>query len=190
MTLWRRIYEERKRVILPVALAVLANIATLLLGVLPLQHSVTRAQGASADAKMALASARLLERRAKEQRASNDRAVQELTKFYQEKLPRDFPTATVTTNRYVEVAARDAGLRFEASHYDAKEIRESRLSRATSKVTLTGSYASIRKFLYALETAEEFIVVEKVELEQPGDSPALAGKLAVTLTVSTYFLTS
>ena len=44
--------------------------------------------------------------------------------------------------------------------------------------------------MYALETAEEFIVVEKVELEQPGDSPALAGKLAVTLTVSTYFLTS
>jgi Tfp pilus assembly protein PilO len=63
------------------------------------------------------------------------------------------------------------------------------LSRAFSRVTLEGRYPNIRRFLYDVEKAKEFIVVEKVELAEQGDQPAANGLLEVSLVVATYFQT-
>jgi Tfp pilus assembly protein PilO len=69
-------------------------------------------------------------------------------------------------------------------------VRESPLSRAYSDVTLRGRYADIRRFLHAVESAGEFLVVERVELAQSSTStPANAGVLEVSLLVSTFFRT-
>jgi hypothetical protein len=190
MTLWRRVYEERKSVVLPVGALIVASIVMLLFVVIPLGASVAASESEALDSKMALANALRLDRQTRDARASKDRADTELRRFYAEVLPRDSATAQKTTNLWLQQAAQDAGLVFQGSHFDSADVRGSKLSRAYTRVTLLGRYTSIRKFLYALETAEEFIVVEKVELAEAGGSqPTTAGLLAISLTASTYFLT-
>lgn len=189
MSLWRRVYEERRRVLLPLVAATVVNVAVLVLGVLPLSRSVASAENAAIQATADLANARLLERQARDATASRARADEELTRFYSEVLPKDFATAARTTNRWLQEAARDAGLDFKGSHFEWDEVRDSQLSRAYSTVTLAGRYNDIRRFLYSVETAQEFIVVEEVALAQTGTSAAPAGDIEVTLRVATYFRT-
>lgn len=190
MSLWRRVFEERRRVLLPLAVAVIVNAAVLMLAVLPLARNVASTEEAAIQASVDLANARLLERQAKDASASKARAEQELTRFYGEQLPRDFASASRTTNRWLQEAARESGLQFKGSHFDWDEVRDSQLSRAFATVNLSGRYADVRQFLYAVETAKEFMVVEKVALNQ---TDVVGGStnspLEVVLTVSTYFVT-
>lgn len=187
MTGWRRIYDERRRVLVPLALVLVVNLAVLLLAVVPLARSVQTARADAVQATVDLANARRLETQAKEAANSRARAEQELTRFYADKLPRDLATARRSTFRWVQDAAREAGLEFRDQKLDYEEVRDSRLSRAFSTVTLAGRYADVRRFLYAMETTEEFLVIQKVELLQ--SDTAAATPLVLTLTVSTYYLT-
>jgi Tfp pilus assembly protein PilO len=185
----RRIFDERKTVLLPLVVVVLANVAVLVLGVLPLRTSVAVAESAATQATVELGEARRQQRDAEKARASKEGADNDLRRFYTEVLPGDLPTAQKTMNLWVTEAARGAGLEFQGSQFDWGEIRDSALSRAYSRITLQGTYSNIRQFLHAVETAEEFVVVESVELVQQADQGASAGGLEVSLIVSTYFLT-
>lgn len=187
--IWRRVFDERRQVLLPLLIAVVVNIAVLLLAVIPLQTAVASAQERAVDAMRELGDARRLDRQLTQAKTSKTQADSELQKFYGEVLPRDLATAESTTNVWLTQAAEEAGLVFKGSHFDWDEIRDSRLSRAFSRVTLEGRYANIRRFLYSMETAKEFIVVERVELAQQGDQPTANGMLEVSLLVSTYFVT-
>jgi Tfp pilus assembly protein PilO len=192
MSLWQRIFQERRRVVVPLAIALVANIAVLLLAVLPLRTNVASLQEQSVNASLALAQARHLEKSAKDALASRERANTELQKFYEEILPRGLPDAMRINRSWLPGAAEAAGLRYTGGAGDQDELRDSRLTRATSKISLEGSYANIRKFLYSVETAEEFVVIERVELQQTGnDAPSTApsGRLLVVMSVATYFLT-
>lgn len=189
MTLWRRIFTERRAVILPVLLLLAANIGVLLLVVLPLQTSVAGLETARDSSILTLSQARNIERSAKAAMTSRQRADVELEKFYAEVLPRDLVTATKATNLWIQHAARDAGVTYTAAAFDYVPLRDSKLTRAFARITLSGRYPNIKKFLYALETAEEFIVVEKVELTEPGGAtPSQQGVLEVSMTVATYYL--
>ena len=185
----RRIFDERKRVLLPLLSALVVNVAALVLAVLPLRTAVAVAESEAAQATLQLGEARRQERAAQNARTSKDTADQQLRRFYAEVLPRDLPTAQKTMNLWVTEAARDAGLEFQGSQFDWGEVRESALSRAASRITLQGSYASIRRFLHAVETAQEFVVVESVEVVQQSDQVSPIEALEVSLIVSTYFLT-
>jgi Tfp pilus assembly protein PilO len=190
VSLWARVYEERRRVMLPLIVLAAVSVATLLLAVWPLQRSVAATETAVLEATVDLAGAQRLERQARDAALGKRRADSELQTFYADVLPRDFATAAKTTNRWLQQAADDAGLEFKASHFDWDEVRDSRLSRAFSTVTLIGRYSNIRRFLYAVETASEFIVVEKVGLaEAATTAQGSTGNLEVSLTVATYFLT-
>jgi len=190
MTPWNRIYQERRAVVLPLLVVLVVNAAVFALAVLPLRRSVATAENSSADATLALAEARRQERQAKDARTSKERAEQELAKFYGEVLPHDPNTARKVTTAWLQQAAADAGLTFKNNHFDTDAVRDSQLTRVVVKFTLQGRYPAIRKLLYALETAEEFVVVDKVELAQSGsDAQIGSGLLEVSLTVSTYHLT-
>lgn len=185
----RRIFDERKAILLPLVVVVVANVAVLLLGILPLRTAVAMAESDATQATLQLGEARRQQRDAEQARASREGADNGLRRFYNEVLPRDLTTAQKTLNLWVTEAARDAGLEFQGSQFDWGEVRDSALSRAFSRITLQGSYSSIRRFLHAVETAEEFVVVESVELVQQADQGAASGALEVSLVVSTYFLT-
>jgi Tfp pilus assembly protein PilO len=185
----RRIFDERKAILLPLVVVVVVNVAVLVLGVLPLRTAVAMAESDGTQATLQLGEARLQQRDAEQARASREGADNDLRRFYTEVLPRDLTMAQKTLNLWVTEAARDAGLEFQGAQFDWGEVRDSALSRAFSRITLQGSYSSIRRFLHAVETAEEFVVVESVELVQQADQGAASGALEVSLVVSTYFLT-
>ena len=191
MSLTRRVVAERRGVILPVLLLLAVNIGVLLLVVLPMQTSVAGLEETRDTSMLTLSQSRNIERSAKASLASRQRADTELEKFYTAILPRDLVTATKTTNLWIQHAARDAGVTYTSAAFDYVPLRDSKLTRAFARVTLSGRYPNIKRFLYALETAEEFIVVEKVELTEPGGAtPAQQqGILEVSMQVATYYLT-
>jgi Tfp pilus assembly protein PilO len=190
VSLWARVYEERRRTILPLIVLAAVGAATLLVGVWPLERSVSATETAALEATVDLANARRLERQARDAADGKHLADAQLQQFYADVLPRDFATAVKTTTQWLTQAALDAGLEFKTSRFDSAEVRDSRLSRAYSTVTLAGRYENIRRFLYAVESASEFIVVEKVGLAEAAQTgQGRNGNLEVSLSVATYFLT-
>jgi hypothetical protein len=161
MSIWRRVYEDRRAVALPLVVALLVNVGVWLIGVLPLQ---TRLSAAEADTQ--------------------------LKAFYSTVLPADYATAVKTTNIWLQQAAIDAGLAFRSSRFDREPLSDSRLTRAYSTVSLTGRYADLRRFLHALETAEEFIALERVELIDANADEQGGGPIGIEIVVSTHFAAS
>ena len=187
MSLWRRVFTERRRVVLPVLVALLASIAVLVLGVLPLKRAVVSAQDNSLQQFASLANARKEDMQAKAARTGKERADTELEKFYAEILPRSYAGAIDILDHWLGDAAEEVQLRFRSGQWDTEDVRDSSLTKVTGKVTLTGEYNNIRKFLYNLETATEFVIVESVELSQSNVNQANSA-LEVALAVATYYV--
>jgi Tfp pilus assembly protein PilO len=191
MRLWRRVYKERRRVMLPLVVLLAVDAAMLTLAVLPLAQSVSRLEADAQTAETNLLQARLLERQAKDALASRGRADQELSRFYVDILPGN-PTAARKMISFVERTAGETGLVFRRSNQpESAELEDSQLARMSVKITLLGGYTSIRQFLHAIEIAPEFVVIEQVGLSEAADlRSAESGQLEVTLDVATYYLVS
>jgi len=187
MSLMRRVFAERRRVVLPMVLALLANLGVLGVIVLPLKRAVVLAQDDSLQQRANLANARREDMQAKAARTGKERADTELAKFYAEILPTSFGGAIDILDHWLGDAAEEVQLHFRSGQWDTEDVRDSSLTKVTGKVTLTGDYSNIRKFLYNLETATEFVIVESVELSQSNVNQANSA-LEVALSVATYYV--
>ena len=188
MTLWRRVLVERRAVVLPILVVLLANVAAYVLLVLPLEHSVTSAAEESVQALGDLGRARREATDAKNARTSSVQADDELQKFYGGVLATTFSQARDVADFWLDRTARESGVTKKGSEYDYDVVKDSRLVRVKGTVSLEGSYGNIRRFLYAAETAKEFIVIEKVELSESGTGAAGGDTLGVKLNLSTYYV--
>ena len=109
----------------------------------------------------------------------------ELRKFYKEVLPANESQAVRLTWLRVAQIARESNVRHQRIASEPSTEKGSDLSKLTSMFVLTGDYQDVRRFLYALETAPEFLVLERVELTG-GDQQRDRG-LSVILQVATYY---
>lgn len=185
MTLARRIIAEKRGLILPLAIALAINIGVYALVVYPLgvesASSVDRAAAAadarqSAERDMAAADA-LVSGKAK--------ADQELDTFYKKVLPANLNEARRMTLSRLPALAKKANMRFTQgrTEIDQNQEKGSQLGRLKTRMELEGSYDNVRQFLYELETAPEFMIVDDVSLGQSEtDKPVL-----LSLEISTYF---
>lgn len=187
MSLGARIFRERRRVIVPLLVFLLANAAGLGY-VIWLQQSMDAARASRDTALANLTLARKNKKDAEGQKGSKELAEVELRKFYDEVLPKNLPAALNVLNFWLNKVAATSHVNYRAGSYNHVPVRDSRLSKVTGDITLSGDYANVRRFLYELETSQEFIVIEKVQLSQPNAAQANA-QLEVTLGVATYFLT-
>ena len=187
MSLTRRVFVERRRVVLPLLVFLLVNVAVLGLVVWPLERSVAGAEAARTQAILNLGMARTLQKSAADQRSGAERAKVELRKFYAEVLPKDFAGARNLTNFWLGHMAEQSRLTYRAGQYESEEVRGSGLVKFKGEVTLVGEYADIRKFLYEVEAAQEFVIIEKVALSQPNATQGGA-QLELALSVATYFV--
>lgn len=185
MSLTRRIFRERQRIVLPVLGFLAANIAVLAFVVWPMQREVDNADATRQDAQTRLTLARQAESAARSLHTSGQRAESELKSFYSEVLPADFNRATNLTTFWLKNVADRSGIRFKAGAWEPKPIRDSQLVKVTGSVTLLGEYNNVQKFLYEIETAEQFIIIEDVALSQPNADGA--GPVELALTVTTFF---
>jgi Tfp pilus assembly protein PilO len=87
----------------------------------------------------------------------------------------------------VPAVARKTNLHYEARHQEVEAAHDSgksaHLGRLKTRVVLQGDYENFRQFVYELETAPEFVIIDDVTLTQgePGRPLTLA------LELSTYY---
>ena len=187
MSLWRRVFSERRSVIVPLVAVLAINLVVLIAVVLPLQAGVNGDEGRANDVKLDLAVARRAERLANDTRASKLRADEELKKFYSEVLPAGLADARDLVYLRMRTLSRQTGVAFTNSTFEPEALEDSSLVRLRVETVLTGAYASIRRFIYELETAEEFFIIESMKLGQANLNSDTGGSLQIVLQVSTYY---
>lgn len=184
MTLARRIVHEKRRFIYPLVAALLLNAALFLAVVLPLSRRVANGEVAAQTAATALAQARRDHAAARATVTGKTTADEELKKFYGAVLPASHSAARAITFRRLNELAEGADLILERSTMTSYQIRDSNLGQFTATYVLRGDYRNIRRFIHALETAEEFLILDNVALSHGGDGE---GELIVNMEVSTYY---
>jgi hypothetical protein len=144
MSLLRRVFSERRAVVVPVTIFLVGNLAVLALIVWPLQRTVDGGKESQFHAMQGVAAAHAQEIQAKTDRANKDRADIELRKFYAEILPKDDRTAIGATTFSLSRLAEDSHVTFKVGQWDRSDVKDSTLVRLEGKVTLVGEYSNVR----------------------------------------------
>jgi len=187
MTPMRRILSEKRRLVVPLLIAAIASGLLYVVVVFPLGRQVSAAEQQADAQRDLVVRARQDHQAAKATVQGKQLADASLQKFYQEVLPANASVARRLTYVKLSQLARSANVRLESGTNTYTHEKGSHLSKVTTTYTCSGEYRDVRKFIYSLETAPEFMVLENVGLSNL-DQQARAG-LAVKLDVATYFRT-
>ena len=184
MTLARRIFVEKRALIIPVAVGVLLNIAAYLFVVRPLALKSAGVADRAIAARQALT---LAERDLAAARAlvtGTSRADEELATFYEQVLPPDQNSARRLTYLSIYHLARKMNVKFLDRKTEVETPkRDARVGRWKIRTELQGDYENLRQFIYALESAPEFVIIDDVTLSQ-NDA---AKPLTLTIELSSYY---
>jgi len=181
--LLRRAAAEHRRILLILGLVCIANVLVYSLLVYPLSEQVANVEQRDQAADLALADARLEHARASGTLTGKARATTELAAFYRDVLPRDLAAARRLTFLRLAQLARNTNLQYERASYEPETEDGSTLTRLQIRMVLLGAYADMRDFMYRLETAQDFVVIDNVQLDEDN----AGGSLVVTLDLSTYY---
>jgi Tfp pilus assembly protein PilO len=184
VTLLKRILIEKRRVVLPLVFAILANVAVYALVVRPLEIKSRGAVDRATAAANALRNAERDYAAAQALVSGKSRADQELATFYEQVVPADLPTARRMTYATLPALARRANLKYEQRRTDIEPpAKNARLGHLQIRMVLQGDYASVRRFIYGVETASEFIIIDDMSLAQNDPNKPVM----LTLVLSTYY---
>ncbi len=184
MTLLTRILHEKRALITTVAMILAVDVLLYVLAVYPLSNKVSRAETRVVQAEAQLSQARTNHEAASQTSENKVNADSELQRFYAEVLPVDLAGARRISSPLLVQLAEDTHLVLTRQSSAPEKEGGSLLARLRTTMVLAGEYEDIRQFIYELETAPEFILIEEVILSQ-GDASDEA--LVLTLGVSTYY---
>lgn len=184
MKLFRRVIVEKRAALIPIGLAIAANLAAYFLVLYPLQSRVSSAEvrvlaatRAQREAEHQLAGARATQ-------TGKQAAEIQLQKFYHQVLPGNLADARQTAYVRLTQLAAETNVRYERHTAEETAVKNSGLTRLQLLIVLDGSYQDIRRFVHAIETAPEFLIIDNVALAMGNDPNA---RLILTLGVSTYY---
>ena len=184
MPLVTRVLAEHRRLVLALSFALVANIVVYALVVYPLGQRVANVEQRDLQAEQALAAAQRDRGQAAGPLTGKDRAATELQTFYTDVLPADETAARRLTFLRIRDLADTSNLGFQRGETAIEPQRERTLQRLRTQVVLSGSWNDVRSYIYQLETAPEFVVIDNVELAEAATGDAA---LVVTVDLSTYF---
>lgn len=188
-----RIVREKRMFMLPLLVALVANVAIAALVVYPMTIGVAQAEQEEAIARQGLRAAEVEFAAVKATLADKSRAEQDLKRFYAEILPTGLVGARRATYVLLAQLARDADLTYQRRLEDTRPPRPGELGGSATltqfeiSMVLQGEYESVRQFLRDIEAAKAFIIIDNVALSQ-GTEPGAA--LALTVVLSTYYRTA
>ena len=185
MTPAGRILHEKRRLIWPIAIVLLLNVAVFAAVVYPLSRKVANGEADARAAADALDSARRDFGAARATVAGKSQADEALERFYADVLPPDVSGARRMTFLRLDQLAKQCNLRLERESSEPQAVRGSSLVKFTYTASLAGEYRDIRRFIHAIETAAEFMVLENVELSQANEAKGLD----VNVQIATYYRT-
>jgi Tfp pilus assembly protein PilO len=181
----RRVASEHRRVLIPLAALLLLNVLVYAFGVYPLAQRVANVEQRDRAAEEARAQAQREHAAARGALTGKERASVELATFYKDVLPTDFPGARRLTYLRLNQLAREAGLKVTSLESEPKKPeRNSTLERLEIALHLEGSYEAIRAFIYQLDTAPEFVVIDDVSLSDPDRE---RGTHELSMRLSTFY---
>ena len=184
MTLARRILLEKRTLLLPLGLAIVANAAMYAFLVRPLGASAT---GAARRAETARVAREAAERDLASANALVDgqrHAAEDIATFYSKVLPASLPAARQLTYATLPALARRANVRYQGSQTSIDEnFKSERVGHLKIQMALQGEWEDVRRFIFELEAASSFVVIDDVTLAQNDpDQP-----ITLTLQLSTYY---
>ncbi|HWF86127.1 MAG TPA: GspMb/PilO family protein [Vicinamibacterales bacterium] len=185
MTLLKRILVEKRPILIPLAAVLVVNVLVYALVVYP----KGRQEAATVDrANAAAASRQSAEREVSAARAlveGKTRAAQELATFYHDVLPADLTAARRMTYDTLPALAKKTNVTWAERHTDVDTAaqKEERLGRLKIRMLLQGDYENLRRFIYELESAPEFVIIDDVTLSQSDPTKPLT----LTLELSAYY---
>jgi hypothetical protein len=183
---WARILAERRRAVLGVGLALAANVAAYALIVHPLSVRAGSVADRAQVAAQSLANARQEEAAARALVSGTALADQELATFYDKVIPGSLSAARRLTYARLPALARETGVSYEERQSEIDTgFKSSRLGRLAIRMLLSGNYSNIRRFVYDLETAPEFVIIDDVTITQTQEG----ADQTLTLELSTYYRT-
>ena len=88
------------------------------------------------------------------------------------------------TYAHLPAMAGKTNVRYEAGSWTIdKELKNPRVGRLQTKMALQGEWENMRRFIYELETAPEFIIIDSISLAQT----EVGKPQALNLELSTYY---
>ena len=184
MTLLKRIVLEKRTLITIVAMILAIDVLLYAFAVYPWSNKVVQAETRAVQAAAQLGLLRANYAAVTQTSENKINADTQLERFYTEVLPVDLAGARRISYPLLVKLAEDTNLVLERRRSVSETIRESLLARLRTTMVLAGAYEDIRQFIYELETAPEFILIEEVILGQADGSDEA---LVLTLGVSTYY---
>jgi hypothetical protein len=184
MSLWKRVVVEQRSLIVPLALGALVNIGAYALVVRPLGVRSSGAADRAGAAVVALRAAERDEASARALVAGKARADQELATFFDQVLPADQSAAVRLTYAPLPAVAKKANVRLLERKFEVERLKdEAQFGRLRILVALQGDYEGFRRFIYDLESAPEFVILDDVTLAQSDANKPLT----LDLQLSAYF---
>jgi hypothetical protein len=185
MTLLQRIAAEKRALLVLLAFGIAINVAAYVLVVYPL---AVKSAGAVDRAQTALRSRQAAERDLTAARAlvvGKTRAEQELATFFDKVLPADQPAAIRITYSPLSAIARKANTRVIERRWEADEsiAKTSRVGRLRIHMAMQGDYPNVRRFIYEIERAPEFVIIDNLTLAQTDPTKPLV----LTVDLSSYY---
>jgi Tfp pilus assembly protein PilO len=181
---WSRVIREHRRALVPLGVALAVNVIVLLVVVLPIWTRVAANEERANRAAMAERAAAAEFRQAEAVREGKSRALADLDTFYKQVLPATVDAARRTVQTKTMKLADAHDVQYERGTSDTEEVRQSSLERFTYSLTLSGTYDDIRAFIYELETAPDFVVIDNILLAEGQDTNA---PLSLSVDLSTYY---
>ena len=185
MIIWQRALVEKRRIIVPPVIGIIAIGVLYVAVVFPLSHQVAATEREERTSRDELVKARQDYNNAKATVTGKQQADSALLKFYKDVLPADKSVAQRLTFTRLADLAKQSNVKLEHGTNDVTREKGSSLSKLTTRYTLTGDYRDVRHFIYALETAPEFMVLENIGLTSASDQQARG--VAMNLEIATYF---
>ena len=183
----RRVIQEHRRTVYLLVAVFVANLLLYAFVVYPLAQRVANVEQSTVSAERALTAARAEHGKASGTFTGKDRASKELATFYSTVLAQDMAGARRLTYGRMRRLAEQSHLSYQRAKYEPVTERGSSLTKFKAGMELEGSWADIRTFIHAIETAPEFVVIDNVELSEASGG---SGALKVDVELSTYFRSS
>ena len=181
---WGRVLRERRPTVILLAAALAANVLAYFIVVRPLQmKSVGSADRAASAASNRVAAERELTQ-ARNLVTGKARADEELSAFYSKVLPSDLTAARRMTYASLPALADRNNVRYEARSTTIDEKgKDTHLGHMEIRMVLEGDYRDIRQFIYQLETASDFVIIDDLTLSEGADGVPQR----LTINLSTYY---
>lgn len=184
MALWKRILLEKRALVIPLALGAIVNLAAYTLWVYPLGVKSEGAADRAAAAAQSLQAAEREHAAAEELVLGKSRADQELATFFDKVLPADLSSARRLTYATLPALAKKTNVRLLERRFDVEPpVKGARLGLLKVRTQWQCDYESFRQFVYELESAPPFVIIDDVSLLQNDPTKPLT----LTLQLSTYY---